>query len=124
VAEHPVEEEGDNKETIAALKELRVQFHLNLSLVQLRAGNYHDALKSASNALELDLSDKDSAKAHYRRGLAYANMKDDKLAIESLKKAAELTPDDAGVLHELEAAKRRLKERREKERKAYAKMFS
>lgn len=119
-----MEEEGDDKETIAALKELRIQFHLNIALVQLRAENYQDAVKSASNALELDLSDKDCAKAYYRRGQAYAKIKNDKLAIEDLKKAAELTPDDAGVLHELEASRRRVRERREKERKAYAKMFS
>jgi peptidyl-prolyl isomerase D len=124
VAEHPVEEEGDNKETIAALKELRIQFHLNLALVQLRTENYQDAIKSASNALELELSDKDRAKSYYRRGQAYSKTKDEALAIEDLKKASELNPEDAGILHELEAARRRVRERREKERKAYAKMFS
>lgn len=124
VAEHPVEEEGDNKETIAGLKALRIQFHLNLALVALRAENYSDVIKSASHALELDLSKNDQAKAYYRRGQAYGEMKDDKAAIEDLKRAAELTPEDTGVQHELEAARRRVRERREKERKAYAKMFS
>ena len=125
MAEHSVENEGDNPETIKALKAIRIQFHLNSALVQLKANHPSDAIKSTSNALEIeDLSDSDKAKAYYRRGQAYGKIKEDELAIEDLKKALELNPNDSGVINELNAAKNRQKMRREKEKKAFSKMFS
>ena len=123
--EHPVEEEGDNPETIKALKAIRVQFHLNSALMHLKANHPNEAVKATSNALEIDgLTDSDKAKAYYRRGQAYGKTKEDNLAIEDLKKALELNPNDGGVIAELNAAKSRLVARREKEKKAYSKMFS
>ena len=125
MAEHPVEEEGDNPETIKALKAIRIQFHLNCALVQLKANRYSDAIKSTTNALETEgLTDADKAKAYYRRGQAYGQAKEDELALQDLKKALEFNPNDAGVIAEMNAAKNRQKMRREKEKKAYAKMFS
>lgn len=123
--EHPIEEEGDNPETIKALKSIRVQFHLNSALIHLKAGHPQEAIKSTSNALEIEgLSDADKAKAYYRRGQAYGKTKEDSLAVEDLKKALELNPGDGGVIAELNSAKSRLVARREKEKKAYSKMFS
>lgn len=125
MAEHSVENEGDNPETIKALKAIRIQFYLNSALVQLKANHPSDAIKSTSNALEIEgISDTDKAKAYYRRGQAYGKIKEDELAIEDLTKALELNPNDSGVINELNAAKNRQKLRREKERKAYSKMFS
>ena len=125
MAEHPVENEGDDPQTIAALKALRIQFHLNSALVQLKSNKAADTIKSASNALEIEgLSESDKAKAYYRRGQAYGRSKEDDFAIDDLKKALALNPSDAGVLNELDAAKKRQKERREKEKKAFSKMFS
>lgn len=123
--EHPVEEEGDNPETFKALKSLRIQFHLNSALVHLKANRPLEAIKSTSNALEIEgLRDADKAKAYYRRGQAYGKTKEDSLAVEDLKKALQLNPGDGGVTAELNAAKNRLVARREKEKKAYSKMFS
>ena len=86
---------------------------------------YGDAIKSTTNALEIDgLTDSDKAKAYYRRGQAYGKGKEDELALEDLKKALEYNPNDAGVIAEINACKNRQKMRREKEKKAYAKMFS
>jgi peptidyl-prolyl isomerase D len=125
VAEHIVEEEGDNPETIKSLKAVRVQFHLNSALVQLKANHAADAIKSTTNALEIEgLSDSDKAKAYYRRGQAYGKTKEDAMAIEDLKKALELTPNDSGVIAELNAARNRQKARREKEKAVFSKMFS
>ena len=100
--EHPVENEGDNPETIKALQAIRIQFHLNSALVQLKANHPSDAIKSTSNALEIEgLSDTDKAKAYYRRGQAYGKIKEDEFAIEDLKKALELNLNDSGVMNEL-----------------------
>jgi len=125
VAEHPVENEGDNPETIKALKAIRIQFHLNSALVQLKANHPADTIKSTTNALEIEgISDADKAKAYYRRGQAYGKVKEDGKAIEDLKLALELNQNDSGVMTELNAARNRQKLRREKEKKAYSQMFS
>jgi peptidyl-prolyl isomerase D len=125
VDEHGVENEGDDPQTIKALHALRIQFHLNSALVRLRLNQPTEAVKSATNALELkELSDSDKTKAYYRRGQAYGKIKEDDLAIEDLKRALALNPNDSGVIAELNAAKNRQKLRREKEKKAFAKMFS
>lgn len=123
--EHPVKNEGDNPKTINALIAIRIQFHLNLALVQLKANQPNNAIKSATNALEMEgLSDSDKAKGYYRRGQAYGQIKEYEPAIEDLKKALELNHNDAGVIHELNMVRLRQKTRKEKERQAYAQMFS
>jgi peptidyl-prolyl isomerase D len=125
VAERPADDEGANPETLQALKSLGIQLHLNSALVQLRVNNAAEAIKSATNALEIEgLSNSDKAKAYYRRGQAYGKQKEEELAIADLKKALDFNPNDGGVLSEYNAAKTRQKSRRDKEKKAYSKMFS
>jgi peptidyl-prolyl isomerase D len=125
VDEHPVQLEGDNPETIRGLKSLETQFHLNLALVQLKASYFDDAIKSSSVALELDgLSDKDRAKAFYRRGMAYGASREEDMAVEDLKRALELSPGDAAISNELSFMREKQKLKREKEKMAYGKMFS
>jgi peptidyl-prolyl isomerase D len=93
--------------------------------VLLKLNNTAEAIKSATYALEIEgLSDSDKAKAYYRRGQAYGKAKEDSLAIEDLKKCLEFNPNDSGAIAELNATRTRQKLRREKEKKAYAKMFS
>lgn len=123
--EHGKENEDDDPQTITALKAIRIQFHLNSALVRLKANQPAEAVKSATNALEFTgLSDSDKTKAYYRRGQAYGKIKEDDLAIEDLKRALALNPNDSGVIAELNAAKNRQKLKREKEKKAFSKMFS
>ena len=50
-------------------------------------------------------------------------MKDQDKAESDLVKAADLIPNDAAIVAELEGIRRRKKELREKEKKAYKKMF-
>jgi peptidyl-prolyl isomerase D len=64
-----------------------------------------------------------SAKALYRRAIAHIFMKEEDKAESDLVKAAELIPNDAAIIAELEGIKRRKKELRDKEKKAYKKMF-
>lgn len=125
MAEHPGQLDGDNPDTIRGLKSLETQFHLNLALVQLRASYFHDAIKSSGIALESDgVSDKDRAKAFYRRGMAYGASRDEDLAVEDLKRALDLTPGDAAISNELSFMREKQKNKREKERRLYGKMFS
>jgi peptidyl-prolyl isomerase D len=125
VAEHPVKLEGDNPEITRGLRTLRTQFYLNLALVQLQASHFTDVIKSSSLVLELeDLSDSDKTKAFYRRGMAYGKSREEELAVEDMKRALELSPNDTAIAKELKATRAQQKLRKEKEKKAYGKMFS
>ncbi|KAI0783253.1 peptidyl-prolyl cis-trans isomerase Cpr7 [Abortiporus biennis] len=101
---------------------------LNSALSALRAGgtsNAQIALSSTQRALDnLELSDADKAKALYRRGLAHGVLKEDDLAEQELVKAAALIKDDKAILAELEKVRGRRKEKRDKEKKAFKKMFA
>ncbi|ODO06081.1 peptidyl-prolyl cis-trans isomerase D [Cryptococcus wingfieldii CBS 7118] len=70
-----------------------------------------------------DLTPAEKGKALYRRAQALVAKKDDESAEKDLKAALELVPGDAGVLNLLKTVEVRRKERKEKERKAFSKMF-
>jgi peptidyl-prolyl isomerase D len=70
-----------------------------------------------------DLSNAEKGKALYRRALGYVGKKDDAEAEKDLKEAQKLVGADAGVEKALKDVETRRKERKEKERKAYGKMF-
>lgn len=70
-----------------------------------------------------DLSAPEMGKALYRRALGRIQSKDDEGAEKDLKASLEHVPGDAGSLSQLKLVEQRRKERKEKEKKAYAKMF-
>lgn len=63
------------------------------------------------------------AKGLYRRALAYIMLKDDENAEKDLIEASKLIPDDQAIAGELARLRNRKKEKRDKEKKAYSKMF-
>ena len=65
----------------------------------------------------------DTAKALYRRGLAFGVVKEDEEAEEALAEASRLAKDDAAIARELERVRQRRKEKRDKQKKAFKKMF-
>ncbi|THV02222.1 peptidyl-prolyl cis-trans isomerase [Dendrothele bispora CBS 962.96] len=81
------------------------------------------AIDSTTRALRLELSNADKAKALYRRSLAYSIKKDDDDAEKDLTEAAQLVPEDQAIAGELAKVRQRKKEKRDKEKKAYKKMF-
>jgi len=117
--------ETDDPNIIKEIREIDIRLHLNSALAQLKTNQDAEAIRSATRALEIDgISEFDKAKAYYRRGQAYERGKEHELAIEDLKRALELNPNDSGVLTELNRAKEGVKMRREMEKKAYSKLFS
>ncbi|KAJ1568946.1 peptidyl-prolyl cis-trans isomerase cpr6 [Cladochytrium tenue] len=87
-----------------------------------------DTLRSSAAAQAAGVSDvcgpADRCKALFRRGQARLAARDADAAVADLTAAAALMPGDAGVARELAAAQKAVKERAERERRAYAKMFS
>lgn len=65
-----------------------------------------------------------TAKAYYRKGLAHIVINEDDEAEEALVKAHGLLKDDKAILAELEKVRGRLRGKREKEKKAFKKLFA
>ncbi|KAJ7285895.1 peptidyl-prolyl cis-trans isomerase [Mycena rebaudengoi] len=83
------------------------------------------AVKCASRALTtLKLNPADQAKALYRRALAHSILKDEEAAEKDLSDALAIVPDDKAIAGELTKIKQRRKEKRDKEKKAFSKMFA
>lgn len=81
-------------------------------------------LKGALLDTETALREKEhNAKALFRQGQAYMALNDVDAAVKSFKKALELEPNDGGIKKELSAARKKIADRRDQERKAYSRMF-
>ena len=64
------------------------------------------------------------AKALYRRAIAHAYFKAEDDAEKDLVEANHLVPEDAAITAELTKIRQQKKEKREKEKKAYKKLFN
>ncbi|BGO90578.1 hypothetical protein NBRC10512_005298 [Rhodotorula toruloides] len=117
---------------------LRLSILLNSSLTALKVPGTTSAqlgVKQATRALSLDadpeehpmhkkLTDAEKAKALYRRAMASIVLKEENEAIADLELASKLQPEDGGIKAQLNAAKKRVEDRKAKARQAYAKMFN
>lgn len=105
----------------------RLPLLTNASLAALKcsppAGSLAVSLSSrALNVIPLSAAEK--GKALYRRAQGKIITKDDEGAEKDLKESLENVPGDGGVLKALKDVETRRKERNEKEKRAYAKMFA
>ncbi|KAF2753515.1 peptidyl-prolyl cis-trans isomerase 1 [Pseudovirgaria hyperparasitica] len=123
--EYPTPLESDPKELEGQLSALRFSLHSNSALLQLKLKQNDAALDSATKALgQKGVSEQDKGKALYRRALARAAKKDEEEAIKDLEQALKHVPGDSNITNELASLKKKVKERREKEKKAYSKAFN
>jgi peptidyl-prolyl isomerase D len=96
----------------------------NAALAALKVSSGSLAVTLTTRALTLEpLSPAERGKALYRRALGRIATKDDEGAEADLKAALKEVPGDAGVLKAQKEVEVRRKERKEKEKKAYGKMF-
>jgi len=127
---HPVLPENSPPELKDSFDALLAPLLLNSALAAIRgepvsAENASFAVKNTTRALErLQLNTPDQAKALYRRGLANTILKEEELAEKDLLDASKLVPDDKVIAGELAKLRQRKKEKRDKEKKAFKKMFS
>ncbi|KAF5444032.1 hypothetical protein F2P56_036539 [Juglans regia] len=114
------EKEGIDEEKSSCLRKMKSQIFTNSSACKLKFGD----LKGALLDTEFAMRDGDNnVKALFRQGQAYMALNDIDAAVESFKKALDLEPNDAGIKREFFAAKKKIADRRNQERKAYSKMF-
>lgn len=124
----PLPEEGP-EELRASYVELFRPCLLNSALAAIKiqpssSANSTTAVANTTRAInQFDLKPADGAKALYRRALARVQLKDDEQAEQDLLEAQKLAPEDAAIATELGKIKEVRKQKREKEKKAFKKMF-
>ena len=99
---------------------LLLSCQLNVAQANINIKDYTSAIKNATAALNLDSN---NVKALYRRGLSYNHVGNPELAIEDLKGALELDPDNKPVKLELQKARKQIQDVRAQEKAAYGNVF-
>jgi len=126
---HPVMPDDSGPELKASFDALLTPLLLNSALAALRAqppsaSNARVAVDSTTRALRIQLSNADKAKALYRRGLAHSSLKEENEAERDLVEASKLVPEDQAITNELSKIRQRRKEKKDKEKAAYKKLFA
>ncbi|KAJ7967425.1 Peptidyl-prolyl cis-trans isomerase [Quillaja saponaria] len=114
------EKDGIDEEKSLTLRKIKAQIFTNSSACKLKLGDLKGALLDTEFAMR---DGEDNVKALFRQGQAHMALNDIDGAVESFKKALDLEPNDAGIKKEFAAAKKKITDRRDKERNAYRKMF-
>ncbi|XP_062228449.1 peptidyl-prolyl cis-trans isomerase CYP40-like isoform X1 [Phragmites australis] len=114
------EKEEIDEEKSTALRKTKSIILTNSSACKLKLGDLKGALLDADFALR---EREGNAKAFFRQGQAHIALNDIDAAVESFKHALELEPNDGGIKRELAAAKKKIADRRDQERKAFARIF-
>lgn len=103
------------------LEPVALSCFLNTAACNLKLQLWQEALDYCNEALDLN---KTNTKALFRRAQAWQGLKDYSKAMEDLKKAQEITPDDKAILGEMKKVQVKIQEEKEKEKKMFAKMFA
>nr|GME11030.1 peptidyl-prolyl cis-trans isomerase CYP40-like [Ipomoea batatas] len=114
------EKEGIDEDKSVYLRKIKSHIFSNTSACKLKLGDFKGALLEADFAMR---DGENNAKALFRQGQAHMALNDIDAAVESFKKALELEPNDGGIRKELAAAKKKIADRRDQEKKACVKMF-
>lgn len=125
--ENPGFDDEDTEEYRKAYSSVKIASYLNLAMCHLKLGNAREALNATTNVIDYDpqyWKEGDLTKALFRRGMAYLALKDEEMAVKSFEEAAAKDPTDAAIKRELAVAKQKLAQRKQKEKAAYAKLFS
>ena len=123
--EYPTPLDTDPADLGEKLNALKVSLYSNSALLQNKIGQFVDAAESATKALDIEgIKDTDKAKAYFRRAQARIGKKNDEDALADLEQAKKFAPSDAAIVKELDGVKRRVKERKEREKKAYKNAFN
>jgi len=104
-----------------ALRKIKSVILTNSAACKLKLGDAQGALADCEYAMQ---SGVENVKALFRQGQAQLALNDLDGALWSLTNASQLEPNDVGIKKELAAVRKKIAERDDKEKKAYARMFS
>lgn len=102
------------------LRKIKSQILTNSSVCKLRLGDAEGALVDIEHAIQ---TGEDNTKAFFRQGQAHMALNDVEAAVLSFTKALEFAPNDVAIKKEMAAAKKKIAEKREQERKAFSRLF-
>ena len=123
--EYPETLDGDPKELMPQLNQLRVTMHLNSAQCWNQMQYYDDTIRATSAALSIDgITEAEKGKAYYRRAIARGGSKDEEAATEDLQLALKAAPGDPNATNELAKMKTWAAERAKKEKAQYKKFFA
>ncbi|KAM7250644.1 hypothetical protein ACFE04_022527 [Oxalis oulophora] len=114
------EKEDMDIEKSTSLRNTKSQLLTNSSACKLKLGDLTGALLDADFAVR---DGADNAKAIFRQGQAHMALNDIDAAEESFKRALELEPNDGGIKKELNAVRKKIADRRDREKKVFSRMF-
>ena len=113
------------EDDIKKIDQLRLSILLNVALCALKTTDYQKVLASTTEVVhDAAADDKSKAKALYRRGLAYYNLKDPQMALTDLEFATTYQQNDAAILKAINDARKLQKEQVAKQKKSLSKMFA
>uniref|UniRef100_A0A7N1A1A7 peptidylprolyl isomerase n=1 Tax=Kalanchoe fedtschenkoi TaxID=63787 RepID=A0A7N1A1A7_KALFE len=115
------EKDEIDEEKSAALRKTKSQIFTNSSACKLKLGDIQGALLDTEFAMR---EGEDNVKALFRQGQAYMALNHIDAAAESFKKAHDMEPNNAGIKKELAAARLKIADRRDREKKAFSRMFN
>jgi peptidyl-prolyl isomerase D len=122
--EYPAPLDNDPPTLFPSLNALRVILYSNSALLQNKRAQYVDAVDSATKALAIEgIQDKDQAKAYFRRAQAKVGKKADEDALRDLEQAGKFAPGDSAITALKDQVKKRVQDRKEREKKAYKGAF-
>ncbi|EMD86363.1 hypothetical protein COCC4DRAFT_22589 [Bipolaris maydis ATCC 48331] len=123
--EYPAPLDDDPKDLWPQLCALKISLYSNSALLQNKTHQYGEAIESATKALDIEgITDKDKAKAYFRRAQAKVARKNEEEALADLKEAAKYAPGDAAIVKEQDLIKKKVQARKEKEKKVYKNAFN
>jgi peptidyl-prolyl isomerase D len=123
--EYPAPLDTDPEDLWPKLNALKISLYSNSALLQNKTKQYNDAIESATKALGIEgITDKDRAKAYFRRAQARIGKRSEEDALADLNEAAKYAPGDAAIVKELDGVKKRVQARKEKEKKAFKNAFN
>ena len=119
------EDAVDATEAGRQIEELRLTCILNLSMCFWKTSDWAQCIRACDRALELDPS---NTKALYRRAQArilpaHCGTSDNLVALEDLKRAVSIKPDDAMLTTAYAELKIALAEQKKKDRKTFSNLF-
>ncbi|KAL0794370.1 hypothetical protein Bca101_065747 [Brassica carinata] len=114
------EKDGIDQETSTALRKTKSQIFTNSAACKLKFGDAKGALLDTEFAMR---EEDNNVKALFRQGQAYVALNNIDAAAESLEKALQFEPTDAGLKKEYAAVMKKIAIRDNEEKKQYPKMF-
>lgn len=109
-----------DEENSCRLRKIKSQILTNSSSCKLKLGDAEGALVDTEHAVH---TGEDNTKAFFRQGQAHMALNDVEAAVSSFTRALEFAPNDVGIKKEMAAAKRKISDRREQERRAFSRLF-